>query len=72
MTVVSLDMAYRLYGAFVVKRCFAPFSYLIRDDHAARIGNRSMRSEGARPVSATVAPACLYSVGPQWTRTMMQ
>jgi hypothetical protein len=36
MTVVTLDMAYRLYGAFVVKRCFAPLSYLIRNDHAAQ------------------------------------
>jgi hypothetical protein len=84
MTVLSLDMAYRLYGAFVVKRhsLRSSFLFLIRNDHAARLrkeflpgraqADNCINPRGARPVSATLAPACLYSVDPQWTRTMMQ
>jgi hypothetical protein len=81
MTVVSLDMAYRLYGAFVVKQCFAPCSTSFATITPPKNGNKSpfaprgadncIDPRGARPVSATVAPACLYSVGQHWTRTMM-
>ena len=87
MTLISLDMAYRLYGTISVKRysfsiscsygrvLFAPGA-----DRSSRTRRRlaterkleATRSEGSSPFSADHRAAYLYSVGPMGTRTMMQ
>ena len=77
MTVLSLDMAYRLYGTISVNAIFLDFlilwsslicasALIVRhiDECCNRAGIGSKRSEGSSLFSADHRATYLYSVGP--------